>query len=127
MRVPITIYGIKNCETMKKARAWLDKHGVDYVFHDYKTAGIVAFFMLMGEIIETRTAEGARQSIESLIKLTPTKARRITHSGEEEVAAIFADPFLAEIATLLPHLDSLHRTLVYGSVRDMGTGRRRTA
>ncbi len=54
---------------------------------DYKTAGIVAFFMLMGEIIENRTAEGARASIESLIKLTPTKARRITAGGEEEVAA----------------------------------------
>ncbi|HEX4645030.1 MAG TPA: cation-translocating P-type ATPase, partial [Verrucomicrobiae bacterium] len=54
---------------------------------DYKTAGVVAFFMLMGEIIETRTAEGARMSIESLIKLTPTKARRITAKGEEEVAA----------------------------------------
>src|SRR4030095_6768246 len=55
---------------------------------DYKTAGVVAFFMLMGEIIETRTAEGARQSIESLIKLTPTKARRIkTDKNEEEVAA----------------------------------------
>jgi Cd2+/Zn2+-exporting ATPase len=54
---------------------------------DYKTAGIVAFFMLLGEIIETRTAEGARASIESLIKLTPTKARRITPHGEEEVAA----------------------------------------
>jgi Cd2+/Zn2+-exporting ATPase len=48
---------------------------------DYKTAGIVAFFMLTGEIIETRTAEGARDSIESLIKLTPTKARRIRRSG----------------------------------------------
>jgi arsenate reductase len=35
-----TIYGIKNCETMNKARAWLEKHGVDYAFHDYKTAGI---------------------------------------------------------------------------------------
>jgi len=54
---------------------------------DYKTAGVVAFFMLMGELIETRTAEGARQSIESLIKLTPTKARRLTAKGEEEVAA----------------------------------------
>ena len=54
---------------------------------DYKTAGVVAFFMLMGEIIETRTAEGARASIESLIKLTPTKARRITAKGEEEVPA----------------------------------------
>jgi len=36
----ITIYGIKNCDTMKKARAWLEKQGVDYAFHDYKTAGI---------------------------------------------------------------------------------------
>jgi Cd2+/Zn2+-exporting ATPase len=55
---------------------------------DYKTAGVVAFFMLTGEIIETRTAEGARASIESLIKLTPTKARRIKKDGtEEEVAA----------------------------------------
>lgn len=54
---------------------------------DYKTAGVVAFFMLLGEIIETRTAEGARASIESLIKLTPTKARRLTAQGEEEVAA----------------------------------------
>ena len=38
--MPITIYGIKNCDTMKKARAWLDKRGVAYDFHDYKTAGI---------------------------------------------------------------------------------------
>jgi arsenate reductase (glutaredoxin) len=36
----IIIYGIKNCDTMKKARAWLDGHGVAYDFHDYKTAGI---------------------------------------------------------------------------------------
>ena len=35
-----TIYGIKNCDTMKKARAWLDAKGVAYDFHDYKTAGI---------------------------------------------------------------------------------------
>ena len=54
---------------------------------DYKTAGLVAFFMLLGEIIETRTAAGARASIESLIKLTPTKARRVVGNKEEEVAA----------------------------------------
>ena len=40
MAKSITIYGIKNCDTMKKARAWLDKHGVAYAFHDYKTLGI---------------------------------------------------------------------------------------
>jgi len=36
----VTIYGIKNCDTMKKARAWLDKTGRAYAFHDYKTVGI---------------------------------------------------------------------------------------
>ena len=35
-----TIYGIKNCDTMKKARAWLDAHGIAYAFHDYKASGI---------------------------------------------------------------------------------------
>lgn len=34
------IYGIKNCDTMKKAFAWLDEHGVAYQFHDYKKSGI---------------------------------------------------------------------------------------
>ncbi|CAN7387133.1 ArsC family reductase [Phenylobacterium sp. LjRoot164] len=36
----ITIYGIKACDTMKKARTWLDDHGVAYGFHDYKAVGI---------------------------------------------------------------------------------------
>ena len=40
MAKPVTIYGIKNCDTMKKARAWLDARGVAYAFHDYKASGI---------------------------------------------------------------------------------------
>ncbi|HUK01018.1 MAG TPA: arsenate reductase [Steroidobacteraceae bacterium] len=36
----IILYGIRNCDTMKRARAWLDEHGVAYTFHDYKVAGI---------------------------------------------------------------------------------------
>ncbi|SDA20454.1 ArsC family reductase [Sphingomonas sp. NFR15] len=35
-----TLYGIRNCDTMKKAWSWLDAHGVAYAFHDYKKAGI---------------------------------------------------------------------------------------
>ena len=35
-----TLYGIKNCDTMKKAWTWLDQHGVAYEFHDYKTSSI---------------------------------------------------------------------------------------
>ena len=40
MAAMITLYGIKNCDTMKKARAWLDAQGVAYAFHDYKSEGI---------------------------------------------------------------------------------------
>lgn len=38
--VTITMYGIKNCDTIKKARTWLDTRGIAYEFHDYKTAGL---------------------------------------------------------------------------------------
>jgi arsenate reductase (glutaredoxin) len=40
MTEPVTIYGIKACDTMKKARDWLDGHRVAYAFHDYKASGI---------------------------------------------------------------------------------------
>ncbi|HUB29292.1 MAG TPA: helix-turn-helix transcriptional regulator [Terracidiphilus sp.] len=71
---------------------------------------------------------GSLERLASALEVEVSQLVRDSRSRrEEEVAAILADPFLAEIATLLPHLDSLHRTLVYGSVRDMATGRRRTA
>jgi len=40
MAGPVTIYGVRNCDTMKKARSWLDARGVAYDFHDYRVAGI---------------------------------------------------------------------------------------
>ncbi len=51
---------------------------------DYKAAGLVAFFLLLANLIETRTALGARASIESLVHLTPTKAHRLLDAGREE-------------------------------------------
>ncbi len=36
----ITLYGIPNCDTVKKARAWLSEHGSDYAFHDFKKQGV---------------------------------------------------------------------------------------
>lgn len=36
----ITLYGISNCDTIKKAKRWLDEHNLDYQFHDYKKSGI---------------------------------------------------------------------------------------
>ncbi|MCS6772101.1 MAG: cation-translocating P-type ATPase [Kiritimatiellae bacterium] len=60
---------------------------------DFRTAGIVAFFMLLSLVIETRTAEGAHRAIESLIRLTPAVARRIRPDGtEEEVPASHLRP-----------------------------------
>lgn len=50
---------------------------------DYRTAGMVAFFMLVGEAVETRTAAGARAAIESLLRLAPTRARRLGSDGSE--------------------------------------------
>ena len=52
---------------------------------DYRTAGAVAFFLLLANLVETRTALGARASIESLIRITPTKAHRLTGDREELV------------------------------------------
>jgi transcriptional regulator with XRE-family HTH domain len=81
--------------------------------------------------IENGKAIPTLGSLERLAKALEVDVSQLVRDSrsrrEEEVAAILADPFLAEIAALLPHLDSLHRTLIYGSVRDAATGRRRTA
>ena len=68
----------------------------------YHEAGLVAFFMLLAEMIETRTAEGAKASIESLIKLTPTKARRITVGSEEEEEVAAADLAVGDVIRVRP-------------------------
>src|SRR3984957_2673341 len=87
---PIVVTAIKDLRRGKLSINELVAIAVLFAFAsgNYTTACVVAFFMLMGELIESRTAEGARDSIESLIKLTPTKARRIKSDGsEEEIAA----------------------------------------
>lgn len=55
---------------------------------DFHTAGVIAFFMLISMVIETRTAEGAHAAIESLVRLTPVTARRMdAHGAETELPA----------------------------------------
>jgi arsenate reductase len=70
----ITIYGIKNCDTMKKARAWLDQRGVAYRFHDYKTAGI-----------ERATLEGwaKKAGWEALLNKAGTTFRKLPEKDKE--------------------------------------------
>lgn len=59
------------------------------VYQDYKAAAIIGFFMLIAEFIEHRTAQGAHEAIEGLVRMTPSKAIRLTASdAEEEVAAV---------------------------------------
>ncbi|MBX3394549.1 MAG: cation-translocating P-type ATPase [Phycisphaerae bacterium] len=55
--------------------------------NDYRAAGVIGFFLLLSELIETRTAIGARASIEEIIKLTPKTARLIENGAEREVDA----------------------------------------
>lgn len=55
---------------------------------DFQTAGLISFFLLATIIIESRTASGAQRSIEELVKLTPTTARKIVHGKEVEVQAL---------------------------------------
>ena len=58
-----------------------------FSYGQYHAAGLVAFFMLLAEMIESRTASGAQEAIQRLMKMTPTKAHRLTSDGEEEVSA----------------------------------------
>ncbi len=55
-----------------------------FAIGDYQTAGVVAFFLLLSNLIETRSALGARAAIEGLMRLTPTRARRLRADGSEE-------------------------------------------
>lgn len=77
-----TVYGIKNCDTMKKARAWLDAAGVTYDFHDYKSRGIDA----------AKLRDWARQAgWERLINRSGTTFRKLPEGerqGLDEARAI---------------------------------------
>src|SRR5215208_1864667 len=87
--MPPTIYGIKNCDTMKKARALVDKKGVVYEFHDYKAQGI-----------ERGKLEGWAKKVgwETLLNRTGTTFRKLPEKDKEgltekkAVALMLAQP-----------------------------------
>ncbi len=78
----IRIYGIKNCDTMKKAFAWLDRHGIAYEFHDYKKAGAPA---------DKLTAWSRQVGWEALLNTRGTTWRKLApaqQSGLDEARAL---------------------------------------
>ena len=100
----VTIYGIKNCDTMKKARTWLDSHGTAYEFHDYKKEGIqrerlVAWAGSVGwELLLNRAGTTFRKLPESS-KNNLTEARAIALMLEQP--SMIKRPVLERGKTLL--------------------------
>jgi arsenate reductase len=101
----VTIYGIKNCDTMKKARAWLAERGVAYDFHDYKTAGI-----------ERGVLEGwvRELSWETLLNRAGTTFRALPEEDKEGLTAQKAIALMAAQPSMIkrPVLDLGGRLLV---------------
>lgn len=80
----ITVYGIKNCDTMKKAFAWLEAHGIEYTFVDYKKAGIAEahladWFKRAGweTLLNTRGLMWKKITDEERANVDEAKARRL--------------------------------------------------
>ncbi|OYX14992.1 MAG: arsenate reductase [Rhizobiales bacterium 32-66-8] len=76
MTKPLTIYGIKACDTMKKARDWLDAAGLAYAFHDYKVAGIDPD-VLQGWV--------ARVGVDTLVNRAGTTFRKLSDAEKADL------------------------------------------
>ncbi len=107
----ITIYGIKNCDTMKKARAWLDTHRVAYQFHDYKAEGI-----------DKKRLEGWAKSVgwETLLNRAGTTFRKLPEKDKQGLTAAKAIALMLEQPSMIkrPVLD-LGGKLVVGFKPDI--------
>ncbi len=101
----VTIYGIKNCDTMKKARAWLDAHRIAYEFHDYKTQGI-----------ERGRLEGWAKQVgwETLLNRAGTTFRKLPDKDKEGVTEAKAIKLMLDQPSMIkrPVLESGRKLLV---------------
>jgi len=76
VKKPVDLYGIPNCDTMKKARAWLESRGIEYRFHDYKKAGISR---------ETLAAWAKVVGWETLLNRAGTTFRKLDDESKENL------------------------------------------
>lgn len=101
----ITIYGIKNCDTMKKARAWLDAHHIVYRFHDYKA-----------ESIDRRRLEAWEKSVgwETLLNRAGTTFRKLPDKDKQGLTAAKAIALMFDQPSMIkrPVLDLGGKLLV---------------
>jgi arsenate reductase len=108
----ITIYGIKNCDTMKKARAWLDAHSVAYDFHDYKAAGI-----------DAKTLQGWARTVgwESLLNRAGTTFRKLPERDRDGITEAKALALMRAQPSMIkrPVLDLGGGTLLVGFKPDV--------
>ncbi len=101
----VTIYGIPNCDTMKKARAWLAEHGIDAHFHDYRKQGID----------RARLAAWCRElGWEKVLNRAGTTFRRLTDAQREGLTEARAIALMLEQPSLIkrPVLDAGGRLLL---------------
>jgi arsenate reductase len=101
----VTIYGIKTCDTMKKARGWLDAHDIAYRFHDYRAEGI-----------DRATIEGWSTQVgwETLLNKTSTTFRALPDADKQKLTERKAIALMLREPTMIkrPVLDHGGRLLV---------------
>lgn len=98
-----TMFGIPNCDTVKKARAWLDARGVAYVFHDYKKAGVDPD--LLRGWVERLGWEAVLNRAGTTFRKLP-EAARADLDAERAVALMLAQPSMIK-RPMLVHGDVL--------------------
>ena len=110
----VTMYGIPNCDTIKRARGWLDAHGVAFAFHDYKKAGIdrerlegwvaeLGWEVLLNRAGTTfrKLPEGERQGLDAakavaLMLAQPSMIKRpVLDTGDRRIVGFKAEVYAA--------------------------------
>lgn len=99
------LYGIKNCDSVKKARLWLDNHEVAYQFHDFRADGLSA--QQLASFIE-------RSGWESLLNRRSTSWRQLTDQQKTDLNAVKAASLMLDNLTLIkrPVLDTSGQLLI---------------
>lgn len=105
MSSPVTMYGIRNCDTVKRARAWLDDHQVSYAFHDFKAAGVE----------RARLEAWCRaHGWETMLNRAGTTFRKLPESARESLSEQKAIALMLEQPSMIkrPVLENGGRTMI---------------